>query len=85
STIRNHRFALKEKERQAKVFLTLMELLREADQDGPPAAAKKGKPQKQEEVQVESGSAEYEAILQKYFPQGRSHALDRIPRKHKHR
>ncbi|WP_327953811.1 DUF2087 domain-containing protein [Brevibacillus agri] len=85
STIRNHRFALKEKERQAKVFLTLMELLREADQDGPPAAAKKGKPQKQEEVQVESGSADYEAILQKYFPQGRSHALDRIPRKHKHR
>ncbi|KAB2954252.1 DUF2087 domain-containing protein [Heliorestis acidaminivorans] len=32
STIRNHRFNLKEKERQAKVFLTLMELLK--DQTG---------------------------------------------------
>lgn len=29
STIRNHRFVLKEKERQAKVFLTMMELLKE--------------------------------------------------------
>jgi DNA-binding CsgD family transcriptional regulator len=29
STIRNHRFILKEKEKQAKVFLVLMELLRE--------------------------------------------------------
>jgi hypothetical protein len=29
STIRNHRFALKEKERQAKIFLALMELLKE--------------------------------------------------------
>ena len=29
ATIRNHRFVLKEKERQARVFLTLMELLKE--------------------------------------------------------
>src|SRR5690606_28337298 len=35
STIRHHRFALKEKERQAKVFLTMMELLREKDQYSP--------------------------------------------------
>lgn len=28
STIRNHRFALKEKERQAKMFITMMELLK---------------------------------------------------------
>ena len=31
STIRNHRFLLKEKERQAKVFLSMMELLKEKD------------------------------------------------------
>lgn len=31
STIRNHRFALKEKERQAKVFIAMMELLRRKD------------------------------------------------------
>ena len=32
STIRHHRFALKEKERQAKTFLAMMELLKEKDQ-----------------------------------------------------
>ncbi|PKM88201.1 MAG: transcriptional regulator [Firmicutes bacterium HGW-Firmicutes-12] len=31
TTIRNHRFILKEKERQAKVFLTLMELLKDTN------------------------------------------------------
>lgn len=33
STIRNHRFALKEKERQARIFLALMELLKERGLD----------------------------------------------------
>lgn len=31
STIRNHRFALKEKERQAKIFIVMMELLKSKD------------------------------------------------------
>lgn len=35
STIRNHRFVLKEKERQAKIFLTMMELLKEKDSHAP--------------------------------------------------
>ncbi|MDQ0229367.1 DUF2087 domain-containing protein [Metabacillus malikii] len=35
STIRHHRFALKEKERQAKTFLVLMELLKEKDEHAP--------------------------------------------------
>lgn len=35
STIRHHRFSLKEKERQAKVFLAMMELLRGKDQHEP--------------------------------------------------
>lgn len=35
STIRHHRFALKEKERQAKTFLALMELLKEKDRFAP--------------------------------------------------
>jgi len=33
STIRNHRFTLKKKERQAKVFLTLMELLNDGEEE----------------------------------------------------
>ncbi|MCK6258494.1 DUF2087 domain-containing protein [Fictibacillus sp. KIGAM418] len=39
STIRNHRFVLKEKERQAKMLLTMMELLKEKDQHAPPMIA----------------------------------------------
>jgi hypothetical protein len=35
STIRHHRFALKEKERQAKTFLAMMELLKEKDAYAP--------------------------------------------------
>jgi len=35
STIRNHRFALKEKERQSKVFLVMMELLKEKNKHEP--------------------------------------------------
>ncbi len=35
STIRNHRFLLREKERQAKVFLAMMELLHEQDRSTP--------------------------------------------------
>lgn len=35
STIRNHRFVLKEKERQAKIFLAAMELLKEKDENAP--------------------------------------------------
>lgn len=35
STIRNHRFVLKEKEHQAKIFLVLMELLKESNKKSP--------------------------------------------------
>ncbi len=35
STIRNHRFALKEKERQARIFMTIMELMREHENEKP--------------------------------------------------
>lgn len=35
TTVRHHRFALKEKERQAKVFLAMMELLKERDEYAP--------------------------------------------------
>lgn len=35
STIRNHRFALKEKERQSKVYLVMMELLKEKSNHEP--------------------------------------------------
>jgi len=36
TTIRHHRFALKEKERQAKTLMVMMELLKEQDQKEEP-------------------------------------------------
>lgn len=84
STIRNHRFALKEKERQSKVFLVMMELMRESDKKRPnaqPAA-------KSEAVRDEPSavtSEEYEQILRKCFPEGPGGSLHKFPRKHKHR
>lgn len=68
STIRNHRFALKEKERQAKVYLTLMELLKDKDKHAPSF------------IEVHTSATmiddrynitleEEEAVLLKYFPQ----------------
>ncbi|MFD2170431.1 DUF2087 domain-containing protein [Tumebacillus lipolyticus] len=69
STIRNHRFALKEKERQARVFLAMMELLKEVGQ---------------QERQPPSAS-ESEKILQKYFPDGTSGPLKTFALKEKQR
>lgn len=58
STVRNHRFLLKERERQARHFLALMELLHERDEQPSPAPIKapKGTPE--------------EPVLRKYFPHG---------------
>lgn len=69
STIRNHRFVLKEKERQAKVFLTIMELLREKDRHAPefvplePSA-------KMVDDRYNITKEENEKWLRKYFPEG---------------
>lgn len=69
STIRNHRFVLKEKERQAKVFLTMMELLKEKDRHAPefvpldPSA-------KMVDDRYNITKEENEKLLHKYFPEG---------------
>lgn len=60
STIRNHRFILKEKERQARLFLAIMELLRERQSasDTAPPGAKKRRPK---------AAAGDEQVLARYF------------------
>ncbi|MFD2370259.1 DUF2087 domain-containing protein [Brevibacillus sp. GCM10020057] len=84
STIRNHRFALKEKERQAKVFLVMMELLKASSKK---TAAKATAPAggRQREAELAVSPAEYSEIVSKYFPDGTLGPLSRFPRKHKHR
>jgi hypothetical protein len=69
ATIRNHRFIFKEKERQAKIFITLMELLKDTNkkqfrQNNTLSKAKKSS------TKSETPENEEEKILKKYFKQG---------------
>lgn len=69
STIRNHRFALKEKERQARIFLALMELLKEQDTRAP--AVIDPHPQARLVDDRYNMTAEEEAaIVRRVFPDG---------------
>lgn len=84
STIRNHRFALKEKERQAKVFLTMMELLKEKDQHAPRMVSI---PPKSGMIDDRYNITEEERtkVLDKYFPDGMSGRLKKFTMQEKHK
>jgi hypothetical protein len=78
STIRNHRFVLKEKERQAKIFLVLMELLKESSVKSsgliPPHQTAK-----MVDDRYSISEEENEKILKKYFihgPEGQIKTFD---------
>ncbi|MHB9094836.1 MAG: DUF2087 domain-containing protein [Eubacteriales bacterium] len=84
STIRNHRFTLREKQKQAKVFLAIMELLGEQV------------PKKHTFIEIPRSSKkvddrfaiteqESEKILAAYFKQGPGGPLDSFPLKEKKR
>ncbi|UOQ49902.1 DUF2087 domain-containing protein [Gracilibacillus caseinilyticus] len=84
STIRHHRFALKEKERQARNFLAMMELLREKDQHSPQFA-----PVHPTATMVDDRynvtKAEKIKIIDKFFPEGVANGLHNFPPKEKQR
>lgn len=84
STIRNHRFVLKEKERQAKLFLTMMELLKEKDQHAP-AILFPHKTAKMVDARYNVTQKEQEEIVEKYFPEGYDGPLKTFPLKEKQR
>lgn len=69
STIRNHRFALKQKERQSKVFLVMMELLKERDKHAPDFVSFH-KTAKMVDDRYNVTEKEKDKILKKYFPEG---------------
>jgi len=82
STIRNHRFALKERAKQAKLFLAIMELIDKGPKlgGGSRAAASGAGPE------AHAGrDDEHAAIVRRYFPEGGSGPLLRIPAKEKRR
>ncbi|WP_213621177.1 DUF2087 domain-containing protein [Paenibacillus sp. J22TS3] len=68
STVRNHRFVLKEKERQAKVFLAVMELLRTRDKHAPAPLKIQTGSSKDDRYRITEN--ERDKVLGKYFPQG---------------
>lgn len=82
STIRNHRFVLKEKERQAKLFLVMMELLKEKDQHAP-SFLPLHKTAKMVDERYNITEDEKEKSLKKYFPEGTSGPLSKFPLKEK--
>lgn len=84
STIRNHRFVLKEKERQSKVFLVLMELLKERDKHQPAYASH---PQSEgvKQHRYDVSQQEREKILKKYFPDGADGPLSAFSKREKHK
>jgi len=84
STIRNHRFLLKEKERQSRLFIVLMELLKQKDKYAPAI------------IDIHPGATmvdqrynitedEFKSAMKKYFPDGREKALNAFPKKQKHK
>ncbi|AGX04610.1 MULTISPECIES: DUF2087 domain-containing protein [Bacillus] len=84
STIRHHRFALKEKERQAKAFLAVMELLREKDRYAPAFI-----PPHIHASMVDDRYAiteeEQQKIVDKFLPNGIEGGLVKFPPKEKQR
>lgn len=87
STIRNHRFVLKEKERQAKIFLALMELLKNKDLHAPAAwvspVMKQGHTIHHQSFDI--SEEEREIVLQKYFPEGTSGPMTTFHMQQKHK
>lgn len=79
STVRNHRHQLREKERQAKSFLVLMELMRDKAQPG----AFTGRTAQT----IDPGAAvdEEQRLLEKYFPQGVTGPLKTFAMQQKHK
>lgn len=82
STIRNHRFVLKEKERQARVFLAMMELLKTKDKHAP-AFLEVHKTAKMVDDRYNVTQKENDEILKKYFPEGVSGRLEKFPPREK--
>lgn len=82
STIRNHRFALREKAKQARIFLAIMELMEQQQQDPSPFI-----PIHRTATMLDERYAiteqENDSLLQQYFPEGPDGPLTDFPRREK--
>ncbi len=84
STVRNHRFKLKEKEKQAKVFLAIMNLLnKQSDNQREDNFVQFHKGAKMVDDRYATTEKEKEKVLSTYFKQGTDGKLDKFPSKEK--
>ena len=83
STIRNHRFKLKEKEKQAKVFLAIMGLLKTEKDESDQEFVTFHKGAKMVDDRYAITKEEKEKVLATYFKQGTDGPLDSFPSKEK--
>ncbi|HEY9062755.1 MAG TPA: DUF2087 domain-containing protein [Pseudobacteroides sp.] len=84
STIRNHRFVLREKERQAKIFLVLMELLKEGSSKTYNNVKRQTAPKAGSGRHIAT-QQEKDKIIEKYFPEGIDGPLKTFDMKEKSR
>ncbi len=84
STIRNHRFSLKEKERQSRVYLVLMELLKEKNQHEPTYLAPP-KTAKMIDDRYKVTQQASDRILKTLFPEGTAGPLKTFSIKEKNK
>ena len=85
STIRNHRFVLREKARQARVFLALMKLLESGSQDPGSRFIEIPGSKSADDERFAITKAEFRKIVSTNFPDGRDGMLSRFPKKQKHK
>ncbi|WP_420842558.1 DUF2087 domain-containing protein [Fervidibacillus halotolerans] len=83
STIRNHRFKLREKERQAKVLLAIMTLLKKRKKNNPEDFVVFHKGAKMVDERYATTNQEREKILSTYFKDGLDGRLFTFPSKEK--
>lgn len=83
STVRNHRFALRERERQAKVFLTLMSVLDKSRKA--PALIPPHETATMVDDRYNITDEENDTIIKKYFPQGADGPLKTFTMKEKNK
>jgi len=82
STIRNHRFVLKEKAKQAKLLLAIIEMM-EQGSTGAPRFVPVHRTATQIDERYAITEDEYAALLKQYFPDGPEGPLASFPRKEK--
>ena len=85
STIRNHRFVLREKARQAKVFVALMELLESGRQDPGSSFIEIPGRKSTDDERFAITKSEYNRIINSNFRDGPEGELTHFPRKQKHK